>query len=183
MPLNVTFLSREKDRLYLEEALALARRARDEGEVPVGAVVVCEEEIIGRGWNQKESLQDPTAHAELIAIAEAAKALRSWRLNRAVLYSTLEPCLMCAGAILHARLARAVYLLPDPKFGAHRSRIAAFDREWNHALIVEQFMDTPLIREVEELMVQFFEGLRGHSRGRCEPPGEGEEPPAVPQGL
>jgi tRNA(adenine34) deaminase len=104
---------------HMEEALREAELAADEDEVPVGAVVVSlEEGIIGRGHNQREQLLDPTAHAEMIAITQAAQSLRSWRLENCVLYVTLEPCPMCAGAIVLARLPFLVYGAADPKAGA-----------------------------------------------------------------
>ncbi len=99
-------------------ALAEARLAFDEGEVPVGAVVVFEERVIAQAHNQRELLRDPTAHAEMVAITQAAEALGSWRLLDCTLYVTLEPCPMCAGAIVQARLPRVVYGTTDPKAGA-----------------------------------------------------------------
>jgi len=101
-------------RAALREAEEAARR----DEVPVGAVIVRGGKIIGRGFNQREMLKDPTAHAEMIAITQAAAALEGWRLDATTLYVTLEPCLMCAGAIVNARIPRVVYGAPDPKAGA-----------------------------------------------------------------
>jgi tRNA(adenine34) deaminase len=102
----------------MKQALTLAVRAMDEDEVPVGAVITCGDRIIGSGWNQRESLRDPTAHAEMIAITQAAASLESWRLENCTLYVTLEPCPMCAGAILQSRVSRVVYGATDPKAGA-----------------------------------------------------------------
>lgn len=102
------------------EALREARDGLLEGEVPIGAVVVIDGEILGRGHNRKESLQDPTAHAETIALREASARVGSWRLEGATLYATAEPCLMCLGAALQARVGRIVYGCPEPKFGAVR---------------------------------------------------------------
>ena len=102
----------------MAEALAEARLAAAEGEVPVGAVVVCEGRIVGRGRNARERLHDPTAHAEIFALQEAARALSRWRLTGATIYVTLEPCPMCAGALVNARIDRLVYAVPDPKAGA-----------------------------------------------------------------
>jgi tRNA(adenine34) deaminase len=102
----------------MQEALELARRALDSEDVPVGAVVVHEGRIIGRGYNQREKLHDPTAHAEMLALTAAAEYLSQWRLDDCTLYVTLEPCTMCAGALVLARLARLVYAAADPKSGA-----------------------------------------------------------------
>ena len=102
----------------MQEALALARKAQAEGEVPVGAVLVKDGVIVGRGWNHPISARDPTAHAEIIAMRQAAQALQNYRLTGANLYVTLEPCVMCAGAMVHARIARLVYGAPDPRAGA-----------------------------------------------------------------
>jgi tRNA(adenine34) deaminase len=103
------------DEQYMRRALELAKRAQDEGEVPIGAVLVLEEEIIGEGWNRPIAASDPTAHAEVQAMRAAALARRNYRLTGASLYVTLEPCEMCVGAMFHARIARAVYGATDPK--------------------------------------------------------------------
>jgi tRNA(adenine34) deaminase len=108
----------DSDERWMEEALRLARMAEMAGEVPVGAVVVCEGNIVGRGWNQVVSASDPTAHAEIVAMREAARTLGNYRLSGCQLYVTLEPCAMCAGAIVHARIARLVFGACDPKAGA-----------------------------------------------------------------
>ena len=115
------------------EALALARAAAARSEVPVGAIVVLDNAIIGRGGNSPISISDPTAHAEIAAMREAAAALRNYRLVDCALYATLEPCAMCAGAMLHARIARVVYGARDPKTGACGSVIDLFaDPRLNH---------------------------------------------------
>ncbi|SRR6266568_6142570 len=106
------------DELWMEEALRLAHLAEVAGEVPVGAVVVCEGRIIGRGWNQVISTNDPCGHAEILALREAARELDNYRLSGCELYVTLEPCAMCAGAIVHSRIARLVFGASDPKAGA-----------------------------------------------------------------
>ena len=103
---------------YMEMALKQATKAFESDEIPIGAVVVENGAIIGRGFNQREMLKDPTAHAEMIAITAAANTRGDWRLNDSVLYVTKEPCPMCAGAIVHCRLARVVFGAPDPKGGA-----------------------------------------------------------------
>jgi tRNA(adenine34) deaminase len=102
----------------MQKALELARRAGDEDEVPVGAVVVHQGRVIGSGWNRREALNDPLGHAELMAISEAARSLGSWRLLDCVLYVTLEPCPMCLSACQQARVSSVIYGTPDPKGGA-----------------------------------------------------------------
>ena len=115
------------------EALALAHSAGARGEVPVGAIVVCNDTIVGRGGNSPIAVSDPTAHAEITALREAGAARRNYRLVDCALYVTLEPCAMCAGAMLHARIARVVYGARDPKTGACGSVIDLFaDRRLNH---------------------------------------------------
>lgn len=117
----------------MEAALALARQAADAGEVPIGAVVVKDGQIIGRGYNQPISLHDPTAHAEIIALREAAAYLQNYRLNDCTLVVTMEPCVMCAGAMLHARVARLVYGAREYKTGAHGSVMNVFaESRLNH---------------------------------------------------
>lgn len=108
----------EIDRRFMKQALDLAAQTLESEDVPVGALIVHENRVIGRGWNQRERLQDPTAHAEMIAITAAAEAIGHWRLENCTLYVTLEPCPMCAGAIVQARVARLVYGASDPKAGA-----------------------------------------------------------------
>lgn len=108
----------DDDERYMKLALAQAHQAAAQDEVPIGAVVVHDGRIVGRGFNQREQLQDPTAHAEMIAITAAAQGLESWRLVDCRLYVTLEPCLMCAGAIVQARIAHLIYGAADPKGGA-----------------------------------------------------------------
>ena len=103
------------DERYMARALELARRAEDEGEVPVGAIVVLENRVLGEGWNRPISACDPTAHAEIQAMRRAAEELKNYRLTGATLYVTLEPCDMCVGAMFHARIAKAVYGASDPK--------------------------------------------------------------------
>lgn len=106
------------DAHWMRHALKLAQRARELGEVPVGAVVVRDGEVIGEGWNQPIASHDPSAHAEMVAMRAAAASLRNYRLTGVTLYVTLEPCVMCAGAIIHARIGRLVYGAADPKAGA-----------------------------------------------------------------
>lgn len=119
--------------VYMREALQLAARAASEGEVPVGAVVVMGGEIVGRGWNAPISQHDPSAHAEIRALRDAAARLGNYRLPGCDLYVTLEPCLMCSGAIMHARLSRLVYGASDPKTGACGSVLDVFaEKRLNH---------------------------------------------------
>lgn len=121
------------DEQWMQKALRLAQRAEALGEVPVGAVVVLEGKVIGEGWNQPISGCDPTAHAEVMALRAAAKHQNNYRLPNADLYVTLEPCTMCAGAIVHSRVARVVFAAPEPKAGAVISNANVFDRgEMNH---------------------------------------------------
>jgi len=112
------------DEQYMRRALDLARRAQDEGEVPIGAVVVLQEEIIGEGWNRPVAAADPTAHAEIQAMRAAAKQVSNYRLTGATLYVTLEPCEMCVGAMFHARIARAVFGATDPKKLVLKNQVA-----------------------------------------------------------
>ena len=122
---------------WMRLALNQARIAFDQGEVPVGAVVVYNERVIGEGYNQRETLNDPTAHAEMIAITQAAESLGSWRLLDCTLYVTLEPCPMCAGAIVQARLPRVIYGTTDPKAGAvHTLYQITSDPRLNHQATV-----------------------------------------------
>lgn len=121
------------DTLFMQVALELAHEAASAGEVPVGAVVVKDGQIVGRGYNQPIGRQDPTAHAEVMALRDAAEHLGNYRLPGCTLYVTLEPCLMCCGAILHARMARVVFGASDPKTGAAGSVMNVFaEARLNH---------------------------------------------------
>ena len=153
-----TDLQRKTDEAFMQEALLEARRAGSRGEVPVGAILVLDHAIIARGRNTKEEGQDPTAHAELIAIQEAARKRQSWRLPDATVYVTLEPCLMCAGAMLHARIPRLVFGTWDPKAGACGSLFTVHeDHRLNHRIAVTQ---GPLERECRDVLQQFFQRVR-----------------------
>ena len=124
---------RQTDERFMRAALQEAAIAADEGDVPVGAVIVWQGQVIARGRNQRELLNDPTAHAEIIAITAAAEFRDSWRLTDCTLYVTLEPCLMCAGAIVNGRISRVVYGADDPKAGACRSLYQVLsDQRLNH---------------------------------------------------
>jgi len=122
------------DQAFMRHALALARRAESAGEVPVGALLVAAGRVLGEGWNQPLNSHDPTAHAEIVALRAAALAVRNYRLPGSTLYVTLEPCPMCAGAIVHARVGRVVYATPDPRSGAAGSvfDLLPSDRRFNH---------------------------------------------------
>lgn len=123
---------------FMTEALDLAREAWSMGEVPVGAIVVCNNEIVGRGFNHPIAAHDPSGHAEIMALRDAARALGNYRLPGCTLYVTIEPCVMCAGAIFHARIARVVYGAPEPKTGAAGSVVDLFaeGRLNHHAEVV-----------------------------------------------
>jgi tRNA(adenine34) deaminase len=125
------------DELWMEEALRCAQRALEAGEVPVGAVVVCDRRIVGRGWNRNITDSDPTAHAEVIALREAGASIGNHRLEGCELFVTIEPCAMCAGALVHARLQRLVYGADDPKAGAVRSVMQVVNHpQMNHKIEV-----------------------------------------------
>ena len=142
----------------MREALELARLAAARGEVPVGAVVVREGEIIGRGSNAPISSRDPTAHAEIAALRDAARALENYRLGGCTLYVTLEPCAMCAGAIMHARIARLVFGAADPKTGACGSVVDLFaEGRLNHHAEVARGV---LAAEAGGLVSEFFAARR-----------------------
>lgn len=146
------------DEQWMRAAIAEARLAEAEGEVPVGAVIVHTGEIIGRGRNLREATQDPTAHAEMIALREAAHALGSWRLTDTVLYVTLEPCPMCAGALVNARVPRVVWGCNDPKAGATQTLYTIGD----DARLNHRFESVPgvLGDECGALLTQFFRAIR-----------------------
>lgn len=125
------------DQKYMRTALEAAKIAQESGDVPIGAVIVHRGQIIGRAYNQREQLKDPTAHAEIIALTQAAAALETWRLNDCTMYVTLEPCPMCAGALVLARIDRLVYGCDDPKTGAVKSLYNIVqDKRLNHRVEV-----------------------------------------------
>jgi len=147
-----------RDAAYMRRALELARHAEEAGEVPVGALVVLNDEIIGEGWNQPIVAHDPTAHAEIVALRAAAVRMRKYRLPAAVLYVTLEPCAMCAGAMVHARMARVVYGAADPKTGAAGSVFNLLESpSLNHRAQVTRGV---LAEECGEMLRKFFEARR-----------------------
>lgn len=153
----------EQDHLFMAEAIGEARRAGLVGEVPIGAVVVKDGEIIARGHNLRESGADPTAHAEMLAIKEASKRLGAWRLTDTTLYVTLEPCPMCMGAILQARITRLVFGPLDPKAGACGSLYdLSNDARLNHAVEVTSGI---MEDESANLLKDFFRLLRSKDKG------------------
>jgi tRNA(adenine34) deaminase len=143
---------------FMRIALEEAHKALEENEVPIGAVIVHEGRVIARAHNQREQLHDPTAHAEMIAITQAADSRKSWRLDGCTLYVTLEPCPMCAGAIVQARIPTVVYAAPDPKAGAVQSLYHLLDdARLNHRSdIVSGILAEPCIR----IISQFFQEQR-----------------------
>ena len=142
---------------YMSQALELAREAASGGDVPVGCVIVRDGEVIGRGRNRREEAGDATAHAEVEAIRDACARLGSWRLHRCVLYVTLEPCPMCAGAIVNARVEEVRYGVKDEKAGCCGSVLNLFEERFNHRPRIYQ---GPLERECEAVLQEFFQGLR-----------------------
>ncbi|HEY1958190.1 MAG TPA: tRNA adenosine(34) deaminase TadA [Polyangiaceae bacterium] len=150
------------DEGWMREALAQAAAAAVRGEVPVGCVIVRNDAVIGRGHNLRESDRDPTAHAEMIAIREAARAIGDHRLNGVTAYVTLEPCAMCAGALVHARVDRVVYGAADPKAGAvHTLFSIGRDKRLNHVFDVTAGV---LADESASMLRAFFEALRAQGK-------------------
>jgi tRNA(adenine34) deaminase len=149
------------DAQWMQEALAEARSAADAGEVPVGAIIMFNGEVIGRGQNRVLRDLDPTAHAEIIAMRSAARRLHNYRLTGCELYVTLEPCAMCAGAMIHARIQRLVYAAPDPKAGAAGSVLEVLNHpRLNHRM---QLTAGVLQESCSDLLRQFFRQRRGAS--------------------
>ena len=148
---------------FMREALSLARKAAEMGEVPVGCVIVRGQEIVGRGYNRRETDKSALAHAEIQAIDQACRTLGGWRLWECTLYVTLEPCAMCAGAILNTRIPRVVYGASDRKFGACGSVCSLFSMDFNHHPQVEAGL---LEEESKALLQDFFQNLRVELRSR-----------------
>jgi tRNA(Arg) A34 adenosine deaminase TadA len=152
------------DEGFMREALAQALEGRGHGEVPVGAIVVLDGRVIGAGFNEPIRVSDPTAHAEIVAIRAAAKRLGNYRLTGAELFVTIEPCQMCVGAMVHARIARVVYGAREPRAGAIESAMRAHEHPWlNHRLTARGGV---LEAECRAVIQEFFEGRRAK-----EPPG------------
>ncbi|MEM0910238.1 MAG: tRNA adenosine(34) deaminase TadA [Pseudomonadota bacterium] len=154
----------QEDEIYMREALQLAQQAQSMDEVPVGAIVVLGDTIIGRGFNQSISLSDPSAHAEMIAIREAGMVLENYRMPEATLYVTLEPCAMCAGLLVHARIKRLVYGASDPKAGACGSIMDLSSHEnLNHAFSITRGV---LQDSCGAILSQFFADKRRQKKAK-----------------
>jgi tRNA(adenine34) deaminase len=150
-------LSTETHEYFMLEAIKAAQIALEAGDVPIGAVIVKDGRIIARGWNQREQLQDPTAHAEMIALTQASEHVGSWRLYGCTMYVTLEPCTMCAGALILSRIDRVVFACPDPKTGAAGSLYNIFeDPRHNHRVEVQ----TGVLEEPCSMMLSDFFKIR-----------------------
>lgn len=148
---------------FIEEALSLAKLAAEEGEVPVGAVLIVAGQIVGKGYNRREKDHNPVAHAEIMAIQDAAKNLRSWRLEGGILVVTLEPCPMCLGACQQARLAKVFYGAADPKGGALSLGYRFHeDSKTNHRFSVELVKNS----ECSNILSQFFKNMRSKKTGK-----------------
>jgi tRNA(adenine34) deaminase len=147
-----------QDAKWMQRAFELAEKAKSQSEVPVGAIIVFEDQIIGEGWNQPISSNDPTAHAEIMALRDAGNNIGNYRLPETTMYVTLEPCAMCAGAIVHARLAKLVYAADDPKTGACGSVFNLLQsEELNHKVEIEKGI---LEEECRSLIQTFFKEKR-----------------------
>ncbi len=153
----------DPDEQFMRRAIDAAMIAEENGDVPIGAVIVHRNQVIGRAWNQREQLNDPTAHAEIIALTQAASSIGSWRLHGCTIYVTLEPCPMCAGALVLGRLDRLVYGCPDPKTGACGSLYDIVrDERLNHRLEVTSGV---LADECAALLQAFFRQRRNNNGG------------------
>jgi tRNA(adenine34) deaminase len=154
-------MTNKEDETFMKLAIEQAQIAEENGDVPIGAVIVYENQIIGKAYNQREQLQDPTAHAEIIALTQAAAFLESWRLHGCTMYVTLEPCPMCAGALVLARIDRLVYGCNDPKTGAVKSLYNIVnDERLNHTINVTSGV---LAEECSGLLQQFFQRRRNEN--------------------
>jgi len=150
--------TKKTDEHYMRAAIEEAKIAEENGDVPIGAVIVCENRIIGRACNQREQLQDPTAHAEIIALTQAAAILENWHLHGCTMYVTLEPCPMCAGALVLSRMDRLVYGCADPKAGAVKSLYNIVqDERLNHKVETDSGV---LEEQCRQLLQDFFEKRR-----------------------
>ncbi len=158
------------DQRMMQRALTLAKQASDLGEVPVGAVVYLGEEVIGEGYNLRESQADPTAHAEIVALKQAAQHLGTWRLDGCAMAVTLEPCPMCAGALVNARIARLVYGATDPKMGCvHTLHQLCTEPRFNHRIDVTAGV---YAEEAADLLRQFFRARRSANKPAKPRPGQ-----------
>ena len=156
-------MTNETDECFMKQALEQAKNAQENGDVPIGAVIVYQNQIIARSYNQRELLNDPTAHAEIIALTQAAEFRQSWRLDGCTIYVTLEPCCMCAGALVLARIDRLVYGCDDPKTGAAGSIYNIVqDHRLNHRLEVSPGV---LTEQCSLVLQQFFRRRRIEGKG------------------
>ncbi|RLM30374.1 tRNA adenosine(34) deaminase TadA [Brenneria salicis] len=154
------------DEYWMRHALTLARRAQDEGEVPVGAVLVLDNQAIGEGWNRPIGHHDPTAHAEVMALRQGGQVLQNYRLLNATLYVTLEPCIMCAGAMIYSRIGRLVYGAADEKTGAAGSLVDILRHPgMNHQINIEAGL---LADECSAMLSAFFRMRRDQHKARRE---------------
>ncbi len=161
---NSSINMKNDDKFFMAEALKEAQKALEEDEVPIGAVAVYKNQIIGRGHNRTEALQDPTAHAEILAITAAANTLNSWRLNDVIIYSTIEPCIMCAGALVLARVKKIIFGARDEKFGGCVSVFNIVqEQRLNHRIEV---VEGVLRNEALSLMRDFFNQRRNKKKNR-----------------
>lgn len=160
----------ERDAFWMRLALDAAEQARAAGEVPVGAVVVLDGEVVGTGFNQPIGSHDPSAHAEMIALRNAAQRLGNYRMPGCELYVTLEPCLMCAGVIMHSRISRVVYGAPDPKTGACGSVVDAFAelRLNHHASVAGGVLETECATQLKQFFADRREAIRAERAARRE---------------
>lgn len=150
--------SLEDHERWMRRALALADRAANEGEVPVGAIVVRDDQLLGEGWNQVIAAQDPTAHAEIVALRDAARAEGNYRLSGATLYVTLEPCTMCAGAMVHARVSELIFAAKEPRAGVVCSTCSLLDEPWyNHKV---SWQGGVLAQDSSSRLQAFFQARR-----------------------
>jgi tRNA(adenine34) deaminase len=148
----------QKDIFFMRKAIELAQLSAEKGDIPVGAIVVKDDKIIGEGHNTKFLTGEPLNHAEIIALKNARKSIGDWRLNEAVLYSTAEPCIMCAGAILHYRISKIIFGVREPKFGGIISKANLFDIDsLNHKV---EYKYGLFEEEISKIMKEFFKNLR-----------------------
>ncbi|MES2624804.1 MAG: tRNA adenosine(34) deaminase TadA [Pseudomonadota bacterium] len=157
----------DRDEYWMIQALTLAQQAKAIGEVPVGAVLVLNDELIGQGFNQPISSNDPTAHAEVVALRHAAQTVSNYRVPETTLYVTLEPCTMCVGALIHARIKRLVFGASEPKAGAVCSRFHLLDGEnFNHTISYQQGV---LAEQCGQLISEFFQYRREQKKTVLQP--------------
>ena len=145
------------DEYFMKLALKEAQKAYDIGEVPIGCVIVKDDKVIARGYNKREKLNSSLAHAEIIAINKASKKLNSWRLEGCKMYITLEPCIMCGGAIIQSRIDEVIYGAKDNRFGVHDSITNIFNLKFNHSVFIKNKV---LENECSNIISDFFKKLR-----------------------